>query len=78
MGGVDDICFTAGVGENSGFVRKLICERLGFIGATLNEEANKVRGKEQRISGDDSKVTLLVVPTNEELAIARDTYALCK
>jgi acetate kinase len=44
----------------------------------LNEEANKVRGKEQIISGDDSKVTLMVVPTNEELAIARDTYALCK
>jgi acetate kinase len=78
MGGVDAICFTAGVGENSGFVRKLICDRLGFIGATLNEEANKVRGKEQIISGDDSKVTLMVVPTNEELAIARDTYALCK
>ena len=78
MGSVDAICFTAGVGENSGFVRKLICERLGFIGATLNEEANKVRGKEQIISGDDSKVTLMVVPTNEELAIARDTYALCK
>ncbi|WP_026515969.1 acetate/propionate family kinase [Butyrivibrio sp. MC2021] len=78
MGGVDAICFTAGVGENSGFVRKIICERLGFIGATLDVEANKVRGKEQTISGADSKVTLLVVPTNEELAIARDTYALCK
>ena len=78
MGGVDAICFTAGVGENSGFTRKLICQRLGFIGATLNEEANKVRGKEQIISGDDSKVTLMVVPTNEELAIARDTCALCK
>ena len=78
MGGVDAICFTAGVGENSGFVRKIICERLGFIGATLDVEANRVRGKEQTISGADSKVTLLVVPTNEELAIARDTFALCK
>ncbi|SFC37585.1 acetate/propionate family kinase [Butyrivibrio sp. YAB3001] len=78
MGRVDAICFTAGVGENSGFVRKLICEKLAFIGATVNDEANKVRGKEQIISGDDSKVTLMVVPTNEELAIARDTYALCK
>jgi acetate kinase len=78
MNGVDAICFTAGVGENSGFVRKLVCERLGFIGATLNEEANKVRGKEQIISGEDSKVTLMIVPTNEELAIARDTCALCK
>ncbi len=78
MGGVDCICFTAGVGENSGFVRKIVCERLGFIGATVDAEANKVRGKEQIISGPDSKVTLMVVPTNEELAIARDTYALCK
>ena len=78
MGGVDAICFTAGVGENSGFVRGLICEKLSFIGATVDAEANKVRGKEQIISGTDSKVTLMVVPTNEELAIARDTYALCK
>ena len=78
MGGVDAICFTAGVGENSGFVRGLICEKLSFIGATVDAEANKVRGKEQIISGADSKVTLMVVPTNEELAIARDTYALCK
>ena len=54
------------------------CERLGFIGATVDAEANKVRGKEQIISGPDSKVTIMVVPTNEELAIARDTYALCK
>ena len=78
LGRVDAICFTAGVGENSGFVRKLICDKLQFIGATLNEEANKVRGKEEIISGADSKVTLMVVPTNEELAIARDTFALCK
>ena len=78
LGRVDAICFTAGVGENSGFVRKLICDKLQFIGATLNEEANKVRGKEEIISGADSKVTLMVVPTNEELDIARDTYALCK
>ncbi|RKM57063.1 acetate kinase [Butyrivibrio sp. X503] len=78
MGRVDAICFTAGVGENSGFTRKLICDKLQFIGATLNDEANKVRGKEEIISGADSKVTLMVVPTNEELAIARDTYALCK
>ncbi len=78
MGGVDVICFTAGVGENSGFVRGLVCEKLQFIGATVDAEANKVRGKEQIISGADSKVTLMVVPTNEELAIARDTYELCK
>ncbi len=78
MGGVDAICFTAGVGENSGFTRALICGRLQFIGATLDEEANKVHGEEKIISGADSKVKLMVVPTNEELAIARDTYALCK
>ncbi|MCR5557646.1 MAG: acetate kinase [Butyrivibrio sp.] len=78
MGGVDVISFTAGVGENSGFVRGLVCEKLSFIGATLDKEANKVRGNEQVISGADSKVTLMVVPTNEELAIARDTVALCK
>ncbi|MBQ2609614.1 MAG: acetate/propionate family kinase, partial [Butyrivibrio sp.] len=78
MGGVDVICFTAGVGENSGFTRKIIIDGLGFIGASLNEEANTVRGKEEIISNPDSKVTLMVVPTNEELAIARDTYALCK
>ena len=78
MGGVDAICFTAGVGENSGFTRAIICERLGFIGATLDKEANKVRGEEKTISGPDSKVKLMVVPTNEELAIARDTYALTK
>ena len=78
MGRVDAICFTAGVGENSGFTRGLICDKLGFLGATVDKEANKVRGEEKFISGADSKVKLLVVPTNEELAIARDTYALCK
>ena len=78
MGSVDAICFTAGVGENSGFVRKLICDKLGFVGASLDVEANKVHGEEKIISTSDSKVTLMVVPTNEELAIARDTYALCK
>ncbi len=78
MGGVDAICFTAGVGENSGFVRKLICDKLSFLGAVLDNEANNVRGEDKEISAADSKVKLLVVPTNEELAIARDTVALCK
>ena len=78
MGGVDVICFTAGVGENSGFTRGLICERLSFLGASVDAEANKVRGEEKMISTADSKVLLMVVPTNEELAIARDTYELCK
>ena len=78
MGSVDAICFTAGVGENSGFVRKLICDKLSFIGAVLDNDANKVRGEEKFISTPESKVKLLVVPTNEELAIARDTFELCK
>ncbi|MBE5825560.1 MAG: acetate kinase [Butyrivibrio sp.] len=78
LGSVDAICFTAGVGENSGFTRELICKRLSFLGATVDAEANKVRGEEKVISGADSKVKLMVVPTNEELAIARDTYALTR
>ena len=78
MDGVDCIAFTAGVGENSGFVRKLIIDRLGFLGVKCNDEANKVRGEEKLVSTEDSKVKVYVVPTNEELAIARDTYALCK
>ncbi|WP_026507342.1 acetate/propionate family kinase [Butyrivibrio sp. MC2013] len=76
MGGVDCIAFTAGVGENSGFIRKLIVNRLGLFDITLNEEANKVRGEEKLISMPGSKVNVYVVPTNEELAIAKDTYAL--
>lgn len=78
LGRVDAICFTAGVGENSGFVRNLICKRLSFLGATIDEEANKAHGEDKIFSGADSKVTLMIVPTNEELAIARDTVALCK
>ena len=76
MDGVDVICFTAGVGENSGFVRKKIVERISYLGITLDEEANGKRGEEIAISTADSKVKVYVVPTNEELAIARDTVAL--
>ncbi|MBR5969272.1 MAG: acetate kinase [Lachnospiraceae bacterium] len=76
MDGVDVICFTAGVGENSCFVRSLIMERIGYLGITLDEEANGKRGEEMQISTADSKVKVYVVPTNEELAIARDTVAL--
>ena len=76
LGSVDAIVFTAGVGENSGFVRKLICDKLTFIGAVLDDDKNLVRGKEEFISKPESKVKLMVVPTNEELAIARDTAAL--
>lgn len=78
MNGVDAICFTAGVGENSPLVRKLACERLGYLGITVDEEKNGKRGEELEISTPDSKVKVLVVPTNEELAIARETAALVK
>ncbi|MCR5102830.1 MAG: acetate kinase [Butyrivibrio sp.] len=76
LNGVDVIAFTAGVGENSPFVRKIIAERLSYLGINLDEKANDVHGKEQLISTADSKVKVFVVPTNEELAIARDTAAL--
>ncbi|MDE7247109.1 MAG: acetate kinase [Lachnospiraceae bacterium] len=78
MNGVDAICFTAGVGENSPLVRTLACERLGYLGITLDQEKNGKRGEELEISTADSKVKVLVVPTNEELAIARETAALVK
>jgi len=76
MNGVDAIAFTAGVGENDKTVRKAVCERLGFLGLTVDDEANDCRGVERVISTPDSKVVALVVPTNEELAIARETVAL--
>lgn len=78
MNGVDAICFTAGVGENSPLVRKLACERLGYLGIALDAEKNGKRGEELEISTSDSRVKVLVVPTNEELAIARETAALVK
>lgn len=78
MNGVDVICFTAGVGENSPLVRKLACERLGYLGIALDQEKNGRRGEELEVSTPDSKVKVLVVPTNEELAIARETFALVK
>ena len=76
MNGVDAICFTAGVGENNTAVRKQVVDRLGFLGITLDEEANQVRGDEKLISTPDSKVKVFVIPTNEELAIARETVDL--
>ncbi|WP_026497369.1 acetate/propionate family kinase [Butyrivibrio sp. WCD2001] len=78
MDGVDCICFTAGVGENGPLVRNIICKRLGFLGVKIDKDANEVHGKEKEVSTSDSKVKVLVVPTNEELAIARDTNELCK
>lgn len=76
MNGVDAIAFTAGVGENDGKVRELVMSYLGYLGITLDTEANKVRGEEKMISTPDSKVKVYVIPTNEELAIARETVAL--
>jgi acetate kinase len=77
MDGVDAIIFTAGVGENSDVLRKEVCKGLTFFGVHLDEERNAVRSSDSRqITTDDSKVRVLVVPTNEELLIARDTYRL--
>ena len=78
MNGVDAICFTAGVGENSPLVRNLACERLGYLGIALDKEKNDKRGEELEVSTPDSKVKVMVIPTNEELAIARETFALVK
>ena len=78
MNGVDVICFTAGVGENSPLVRNLACERLGYLGIALDQEKNNKRGEELEISTPDSKVKVFAIPTNEELAIARETAALVK
>ena len=74
MNGVDAIVFTAGVGENDTYMREIICHNLGNLGIKLDPVKNKVRGKETVISDDDARVKLLLIPTNEELMIARDTY----
>lgn len=76
MNGVDAIAFTAGIGENNFKVRKAICDYLGYLGITIDDKANAVRGEEIKLSTDDSKVAVYVIPTNEELAIARETVAL--
>ena len=78
MNGVDAIAFTAGIGENNIKMRKDVCSSLTHLGVKLDEEKNNVRGEERIISADDSKVQVLLVPTNEELAIARETLALVK
>ena len=76
LGGLDCLVFTAGVGENSASMRARICEGLEFLGVKIDAEKNSVRGKEAIISADDSKVTVWVIPTNEELMIAQDTAEL--
>ena len=77
MGGVDAIIFTAGLGENSPRMRDKICNGLEFLGTRVDAVKNDMRGKEQEISADGSKVKIFVIPTNEELVIARDTKAIC-
>jgi len=78
MGGVDAVIFTAGLGENSITNRADICRNLEFMGIKVSDERNNVRGKETFINSDDSKVKVLVIPTNEELMIARDTVEIVK
>ena len=76
MNGVDVITFTAGVGENDCATRKAICEYLGYLGVKIDDEKNKIRGEEMKISTEDSKIQVWVIPTNEELMIAQDTAEL--
>ena len=76
MNGIDYIIFTGGIGENQVNIRKAVCERLKFIGVELNEENNKIRGEETTISTENSKIKVCVIPTNEELMIARETKRL--
>ncbi len=78
MNGVDAICFTAGLGENSPFVRDKVCEYLGYLGIELDEEQNHKRGEDLIITTPQSRTKVLAIPTNEELAIARETAALVK
>ena len=76
MNGVDAVVFTAGLGENDKVTRANVCSYLGYLGLTIDEEKNNVRGEERVITTDDSKVKALLIPTNEELAICRETVAL--
>ena len=78
MNGVDAIAFTAGIGENAPLVREWVLDRLGYLGAELDKEANQKRGENNLISTAASKIKVAVIPTNEELAICRDTVALVK
>ena len=78
MNGVDAITFTGGIGENAGLVREMVLRYLGYLGITMDEEQNKKRGENFILSTPDSKVKVAVIPTNEELAICRETVALVK
>lgn len=76
MNGVDAIVFTGGVGENQINIRKGICEKLGFMGVEIDVDENNMRGEEKVISKPESKVKVYVIPTNEELMIAKETMRL--
>jgi len=78
MGGVDVLVFTGGIGENSASMREAICSELEFMGVTIDSEKNKVRGKEADVSTDGSKVRVLVIPTDEEFVIAKDTELIVR
>lgn len=78
MNGVDAIAFTAGIGENDSTVRAEVCKYLGYLGVTIDADKNKIRGQEVEITTADSRTKVCVIPTNEELAIARETVALLK
>ncbi|MDD3268771.1 MAG: acetate kinase [Syntrophomonadaceae bacterium] len=78
LNGCDCLVFTAGVGENGIDIRENICKDLDFLGIKMDVEKNKVRGKEVDVSAPDSKIKIFIIPTNEELVIARDTYGLAK
>ena len=76
MGGADAIVFTGGIGENAGEYRTAVCEKLAFMGVKIDEAKNKIRGEEVEISTPDSTIKVYVIPTNEELMIARDTLEI--
>ncbi|MCD6238785.1 MAG: acetate kinase [Thermotoga sp.] len=78
MNGIDVLVFTAGIGENSPLIRKMVCENMDYLGIEIDESKNEVRGKERIISSDNSKVEVMVIPTNEELVIAEDTEKIVK
>ena len=76
MDGVDTIAFTAGIGENDGHVRAEVMKNFHYLGIEIDAEKNSIRSENVKISTDDSKVDVVVIPTNEELAICRDTVAI--
>ena len=78
MGGIDALVFTAGIGENNSGIRKRILAGLEFLGVEVDEEKNSLRGQEMDISKEGAKVRTFVIPTNEELAIARETVKILK